>query len=574
MNINQDFFKLPIEYISDKRILPDVLVQDLEMLDSLPESTELPIYQKICHVTTELGQRVLKRFAKHYTTDVVFIQDMQTLLNLYKPSNIDDESSNINVWSMWMEHIKDKDFKTRYSFVDWDWLQWLNNSELFLFVLAMYNIASPLISLLLPFMMLIIPFCILYIQGIEISFERYFEILFEISEGNAVSRLFTNFGSCKMEERIYLIVSACVYLFSFYQNFVLCLKFCRNIQKINDEMMKMKQYIIDTLEKMEKMLQITNSIQSFNLFHHDLQKNYKSLVNLLPMFIGITNFNCNHSKVNELGVMLKLFYLIREDSEIVQTLMYSFEFNGFHEILIGLSKQINLQQLNPCTINKKKNKKSVMKSLFYAGLINNPIDDIVKNTVKFDKHFILTGPNASGKTTLLKAILLNSIFSQQFGYGCYSTYTCKPYDYFHCYLNICDNSSRDSLFQSESKKCQSIINAIDKGPTGERHFCAFDELFSGTNPKEAVNCGFGFLSYLCKKKKCAMFLLTTHYLDLCKKLKNENNTTIYKMVVDKQTDGIKYKYLIQKGYNTVDGGIDVLKQLKFPEEIVKLIENQ
>jgi DNA mismatch repair ATPase MutS len=257
--------------------------------------------------------------------------------------------------------------------------------------------------------------------------------------------------------------------------------------------------------------------------------------------------------------------------------MYSFEFNGFIEIIHGLSNQIQTQQLNPCTmlnVKKKSKKRSMMMSLFYAGLINQPSEDIVKNTVKFDKHFILTGPNASGKTTLLKAILINSIFSQQFGYGCYSKFIFKPYHHFHCYLNICDNSSRDSLFQSESKKCQSIINAINKGSDDERHFCAFDELFSGTNPKEAVNCGYGFLSYLCKKKKCATFLLTTHYLELCKKLKNEVNTAIYRMVVDKQEDGIKYKYLIEKGFNTVDGGIDVLKQLNFPDEIVNLIEIQ
>ena len=426
--------------------------------------------------------------------------------------------------------------------------------------------------------MLFVPFFIMYLQGIDISFSHYLQILLQVTEGNAISRLLTNFSSCPMEERIYLSVSAGVYILSFYQNFILCLKFCRNLRKINDELSAMKQYLLETISKMEKLLDHIHDFKTFHSFKMTLDKQCNQLKGILSTFSDITDFGIHHNKVHELGKLLKVFYSIYESEVNVNTLLYSFGFNGFIEILTGVSVHIQSQKINACLVvkmDKKKKKKKVisMKSLYYAGLIQSGDEDIVKNTVKFDKHFILTGPNASGKTTLLKAIFLNVILSQQIGYGCYSSYTCIPYHHFHCYLNISDSSGRDSLFQSESKKCKMIIDSLNKSSADERHFCAFDELFSGTNPDEAVNCGYGFLTYLCKQPKCALFLLTTHYLELCQKLANESKIEVYKMVVDKQNDDIKYTYVINKGYNTVNGGCAVLKQLQFPDEIINIIDN-
>jgi DNA mismatch repair ATPase MutS len=55
-------------------------------------------------------------------------------------------------------------------------------------------------------------------------------------------------------------------------------------------------------------------------------------------------------------------------------------------------------------------------------------------------------------------------------------------------LNIPDSSGRDSLFQAESRRCKEIIDIINKDKT-HRHFCIFDELFSGTNPVETTKAG-------------------------------------------------------------------------------------
>ena len=71
----------------------------------------------------------------------------------------------------------------------------------------------------------------------------------------------------------------------------------------------------------------------------------------------------------------------------------------------------------------------------------------MKNDIDLSKNMAITGPNASGKTTILKTVLFNLIFSQGFGYGFYSKATINPYNHIHCYLNIPDTSGRDSLFR-------------------------------------------------------------------------------------------------------------------------------
>jgi len=200
---------------------------------------------------------------------------------------------------------------------------------------------------------------------------------------------------------------------------------------------------------------------------------------------------------------------------------------------------------------------------------------------------IVTGPNASGKTTMLKSTLLNIIFTQQCGFGFYSSCQICPYNYLHSYLNIPDTSGRDSLFQAEAKRCKEILNAVVMKGGTSRHFCIFDELFSGTNPEESVNAAQSFVSFV-NKQKNVDFMLTTHFTKICKNIKREqklqsgsngqNGRKIqFKkmdvLVVDDKTNcknqNMKYTYKMKQGISKVRGGAEkVLRDMNFPKEIV------
>ena len=189
---------------------------------------------------------------------------------------------------------------------------------------------------------------------------------------------------------------------------------------------------------------------------------------------------------------------------------------------------------------------------------------IVKNSYTLDKNIIITGPNASGKTTLLKSTLFNIILSQQIGCGFFNSASIKVYDHIHCYINIPDTGGRDSLYQAEARQCKNILETIENNPT-KNHFCVFDELYSGTNPDEAIDSAYGYLNYLNKFNNID-YVLTTHYIKLCKKLNKQNNN--FYMKVNNNAKDFEYTYKIKKGISKVKGAMKVLKDLNYPENII------
>ena len=192
---------------------------------------------------------------------------------------------------------------------------------------------------------------------------------------------------------------------------------------------------------------------------------------------------------------------------------------------------------------------------------------------------IITGPNASGKTTQLKTTAINVIFTQQFGVGFYEKCEMAPYTHIHSYLNIPDTSGRDSLFQAEARRCKDILDIIDMSDKSHdpnnkllesKHFCIFDELFSGTNAEEATSASYGFLNYL-QKRENVDFILTTHFVKLCKKVK-KNTTGLrianYKMDASLADDKIHFTYKMVKGISKIKAARLILIQMGFPEEII------
>jgi DNA mismatch repair ATPase MutS len=203
-------------------------------------------------------------------------------------------------------------------------------------------------------------------------------------------------------------------------------------------------------------------------------------------------------------------------------------------------------------------KKPTFKKMYYPKFIDHK--DAVANDCTLDKNIIITGPNASGKTTILKSALINLILSQQTGFGCFESLDFYPYDNFHCYLNIPDTSGRDSLFQAEARRCKEIMDCITvKCNKEDTHFCIFDEIYSGTNPEEAVTSAKQFMKNIVKNDNVSC-LLTTHYVKLCKKLAKNDRILNCNMKTKKKgiKDDFDYTYKMEEGISTVKGGAKII----------------
>ena len=194
--------------------------------------------------------------------------------------------------------------------------------------------------------------------------------------------------------------------------------------------------------------------------------------------------------------------------------------------------------------------------------------EAIGNDVSLDKNIIITGPNAAGKTTIIKSVMINIILCQQYGCGYFKSAKINPYHVLSSYINIPDTSGRDSLFQAEASRCKAILDDIESD-ANIRHLCIFDELFSGTNPYEAISAATAYLKCIGERENIK-FVLTTHFLDLCKRLDTNNNVKNMQMQVHEDKDvGFKYTYKMINGISSVKGGIKVLRDLGYPECIIK-----
>jgi DNA mismatch repair ATPase MutS len=330
-----------------------------------------------------------------------------------------------------------------------------------------------------------------------------------------------------------------------------------------------KLYITDTLKSYEHFLSFTKDLFHYKLFNERITKNIAIFKSYLCELRKLTPYSLKINKLFELGQLMKCFYFLNRNDSFIRSLYFSFGFNGYVKNIESLQKYISNKVMNYCTYNN--NKPTKFDNAYFANLNSIETDEkpklkIVKNSYKLDKNIIITGPNASGKTTLLKSTLFNILLCQQIGCGFFDGASIKVYDYIHCYINIPDTGGRDSLYQAEARQCKNILQLIENNKD-KNHFCVFDELYSGTNPDEAITTAYGYLNHLNKLKNID-YMLTTHYNKLCKKLTKQNNNFYMNVKTNSSGDDFEYTYKIKKGISKVKGALKVLKDLEYPDTII------
>jgi hypothetical protein len=562
-------FKTPIYYNHKTKQLNTSIISDLELIKTI-DPDETSIYDNIFKPTNKCTNKVIEQIATNYTTDIKYLKQSQKLIKLFNKNTTELNTINNkyqinldNILALWEEIKNDTGFKEKYLYIDWTFAKELNNNPSFLQIMSIYNIASPILSLCLPIFVLIIPFFIIKLKGIELTINQYINILKNLIANNSLVKMFTQFHEVDNGQKIYLLVSSAFYLFSIYQNILVCIRFYSNMQKIHNYIYHFKEYLSYTLNIMDYYSSITTKLTKYKEFNTTMNTHKTILYNLYNQ-LNIISPGLSFHKITQIGHIMHIFYQLYDNHIINSSILYSFGFNGYFNVISQISYHSQTNNLVK-TLYTNKPSKPIFKKMFYPKYINDK-NKIIKNDCNLYKNIIITGPNASGKTTTLKTTLINIILSQQIGYGCFQSLTLFPYDNIHCYLNIPDTSGRDSLFQAEARRCKDIIDSINK-KHNQTHFCIFDELYSGTNPDEAVVSAFAFMDYIIKNNNVTC-ILTTHYYDLCEKLSNHKFITNYSMKTIQTQDNFEYTYCLEKGISQIKGGLKVLKDMDYPPELL------
>jgi energy-coupling factor transporter ATP-binding protein EcfA2 len=599
-----DAFKLPIEYLDTSSIfmLNNNIINDLELVkanhvaelfnnksdgtntiidSSIDSSNNYNLYYHVFAPKTIFEKNIINKWSKYYTNNKEFLLESQALIKNYKPfKRVDfvdnqDISREVVVYNNCEKIIYDGGFINKYQYIDIPLLNKFNTNSIVLQALSIYNLSTPLISLLIPILFLILPFFIIKLQGHNVTFELYFNHLKQVFANHVIGQLFTSLSEANLSNKMYILFSFGFYIFQVYLNVNGCIKYYYNIKYIHKTLFDLKYYIIESLKKYEHYLNFSKNLTHFKLFNDQIVSNIAIFKTYLAELRKLTPYSLTLHKTIELGQLMKCFYSLNKSDNFISSLYFSFGFNGYLKNIETIQGFITTKVMNYCSYNNTN--PTYFDNSYFANLntietsniietTNTTKHKIVKNSYKLDKNIIITGPNASGKTTLLKSTLFNIILCQQIGCGFFNNASIKVYDYIHCYINIPDTGGRDSLYQAEARQCKNILELIENNKD-KTHFCVFDELYSGTNPEEAISSGYGYLNHLNKLKNID-YMLTTHYNKLCKKLSKQNNNFYMKVKTNTTGDDFEYTYKIKKGISNVKGALKVLKDLEYPETII------
>ncbi|MBX2924575.1 MAG: hypothetical protein KF746_20405 [Chitinophagaceae bacterium] len=193
------------------------------------------------------------------------------------------------------------------------------------------------------------------------------------------------------------------------------------------------------------------------------------------------------------------------------------------------------------------------------GLYHPLLKDPVKNDLPLNKNIsLLTGPNMSGKSTLLKAVGL-CVYMAHLGLGVPADYCKIPW--FHT-ISVAIHHTDDigngySHFMTEIKTLKQVLtDAVE----GKSCFAVFDELFSGTNIEDAIDLSHRTLKGMTRFKK-SYFIVSTHLHQL-RDIAPGIDGDIHALYIDYRLDEGKpgYTYQLKQGWCDLKLGKIIFEQ--------------
>ena len=262
--------------------------------------------------------------------------------------------------------------------------------------------------------------------------------------------------------------------------------------------------------------------------------------------------------INPGAVHTFLYRIYENDAALAQVFASIAEIDAYNaianQILAGKESSRSF-----CIAHKiQDNKPQVNSQLFWNVLVPYA----VTNSIVQDRNIIITGPNAGGKTTAIRAILQNIVLAQTYGIAAAQEFSFTEFDVILSYLHISDDLLHGySLFASEIKRAQELLEIIQTLNPDQKLFFALDELFTGTVAEQGEQCAYNFI-----KKTSTFDQVLSIYATHFKALKDLGDTDArmmnYKVDAPVKNDAGKlvYPYTLSPGASNVCIALDMARE--------------
>lgn len=184
-------------------------------------------------------------------------------------------------------------------------------------------------------------------------------------------------------------------------------------------------------------------------------------------------------------------------------------------------------------------------------------------------NVILTGPNAGGKSTFLKALTINVLFAQTLGIVPAKQFVITPFSKINTYMNIADDTAGgNSRFKAEVVRAQKLLTDSKNLPKNKFAFSVMDEMFSGTSPKEGEAASYAVAQKIGSLSN-SMLVLATHFQKLTELQDTDGTFKNYQVRVVRYNDGtFGYPFKLEEGKADQNVAIEILQREGFDASIL------
>lgn len=535
----------------------DVL-PDLEMFQSYRSSQEHASVFDVLDQTRLMGsKRYLKHILSNPIADTKVLMHRQTLIQTISQSPAaTDCLEKIKAYEAdvcWLFSKKEDHIQALEDMLYFKWwpLSKLNNHGPTLTAANIYKIAlSPIIGILSPIVYFVIPYYIIKFRyKINIGFKNYLKILFSTSK----VLLETNGWTSRLRYVSYMFS-----LLFYFQGIFNSLELSQTLYRLNRFVLSKLDNIIEFLNCAQDTLAacyIPDLAPTFLNSPHPVP--FERIEGLPPVsghkFWMATNFG------------KKLSFLKNIDREKVRTVLCQMYLVDTVNAIADLQKRKGY-----CFCKYDENKNKPM--LKCDGTWHPSIVGGVKNSLKLTpkSNAILTGPNAGGKSTMVKSTLMCVLLAQTLTVANADGVALTPFSYVNSQISVPDCKGKESLFEAEMNRCKLNLDAIFNLQHGKFAFVVMDEIFNSTNPVEGISGAFAVAKAMTAGGG-ALLLFTTHYSYLTKLSKTTKCFKNYCMNVerDPETGEFTFLYKLQRGVSKQYIALELLERNGFLPSVIQ-----
>jgi len=249
--------------------------------------------------------------------------------------------------------------------------------------------------------------------------------------------------------------------------------------------------------------------------------------------------SCNENKLKFLQVSkLDRAFRHKEKNNIKMLLSFVYELDIFENLaLVAATKGFSFPEYRDADKFQVR----------LEGLFHPNISHPVKNDLLLDAEqniVLLTGSNMAGKSSLLKSIGL-AVYLSHLGFPVpANNMVTTIFNGLITTINLPDNINGGlSHYYSEVKRVKEVSETLFKN---NKMFIIFDELFRGTNVKDAFDGSNLIISELAALKN-SVFFISTHIVELANELKKFGNILFHYMEVHFENDKPIFTYQLRSG---------------------------